>query len=101
MTQKQFEQRMATIKLRALYVFKDFNAPVRKDILRQSFRDIQTNNGLEITTDIYYMPFTNEVWISPRWRGRDNPNYQWFERQSEYLVKYMATHLGGRYVRTK
>lgn len=101
MTQKQFEKRMATVKLRALHIFKDFTSPVKSGDLKKSFRDIQKSNGVEIYTDIYYMPYTNEVWLSPRWNGKDNPNYQWFERQQEYLTKYMATHLGGRYVRTK
>lgn len=101
MTEKEFAQRMATIKHRAVHIFKDFNAPVRSGELKASFKDLQTDNGVEITTDLYYMPYTDKVWISPRWRGRENPNEDWFRLQTEYLIKYMATHLGGRYVRTK
>ena len=29
--------------------------------------------------EAYYMPFTNERWISPRWKGKQNPNYHWFD----------------------
>lgn len=27
----------------------------------------------------YYMPYTNERWISPRWKGKKNPNERWFD----------------------
>ena len=27
----------------------------------------------------YYMPYTNERWISPRWKGAKNPNENWFD----------------------
>jgi len=105
MTQRQYEQRMLEIKARILPVFKDFNVPVRDGAkgggLKNSFQYVATSNGFELLTSMYYMPYTNEVWISPRWRGRDNPNYQWFERGHEYLAQYMARHLGGRYVRTQ
>lgn len=27
----------------------------------------------------YYMPYTNERWISPHWKGKKNPNESWFD----------------------
>ena len=24
-----------------------------------------------------YMPFTNEIWVSPKWNGKKNPNEHW------------------------
>ena len=27
----------------------------------------------------YYMPYTNERWISPRWKGKANPNEHWWD----------------------
>ena len=26
-----------------------------------------------------YMPYTNEIWISPRWKGKKNPNEGWWQ----------------------
>jgi hypothetical protein len=105
MTDRQLAQRFLEVKARILPVFKDFNVPVRAGAsgggLKNSFKFIATDKGFEIVTDMYYMPYTNEVWISPRWRGRKNPNEKWFELGHEYLAQYMATQLGGRYVRTQ
>ena len=28
----------------------------------------------------YYMPYTNEKWISPRWHGKQNPNEDWWDK---------------------
>ena len=101
MTQKQLEQRMLEIQARALPIFTSFNVPFRTGALEDSFEYEPTNKGFEVTTNIYYMPFTNEPWVSPRWRGRENPNLYWFNRSAEYFAQYMARHLGGRYVRIK
>lgn len=30
-----------------------------------------------------YMPYTNEPWISPKWKGKKNPNEKWFEKGVE------------------
>ena len=27
----------------------------------------------------YYMPYTNERWISPHWKGKTNPNEHWWD----------------------
>lgn len=27
-----------------------------------------------------YMPFTNEPWVSPKWKGRVNPNQGWWNK---------------------
>lgn len=42
-----------------------------------------------------YMPFTNEKWISPRWNGKTNPNENWWNEASEFVIKYIAKRLGG------
>ncbi len=41
-----------------------------------------------------YMVYTNEVWISPKWKGRKNPNENWWQDyfrlccvQAEQIVK--------------
>lgn len=101
MTEKELEQRLLQIKTRALPIITSFNTPVRSGRLRDSFTYEPTNKGFEVTTDLHYMPYTNEPWVSPRWRGRENPNLYWFNKSAEYFAQYMARHLGGKYVRVK
>lgn len=101
MTEREFEQRILQIKAKALPVFTSFNTPTRTGALKNSFQYEPSIKGFEVTTDLFYMPFTNEPWVSPRWRGRENPNLYWFNKSTEYFAQYMARHLGGQYVRTK
>lgn len=42
-----------------------------------------------------YMPFTNEKWVSPKWNGKVNPNENWWNEATEYIVNYIALRLGG------
>jgi hypothetical protein len=42
-----------------------------------------------------YMPYTNELWISPKWHGKRNPNEGWFDDTAEKLVAALAQRLGG------
>ena len=42
-----------------------------------------------------YMPFTNEPWISPKWRGAKNPNEGWFPRAVLAYANALAAALGG------
>ena len=42
-----------------------------------------------------YMPFTNEVWISPKWNGKKNPNENWWNNAIEFIIDYIAKVLGG------
>ena len=54
-----------------------------------------------ITTDekgVSYMPFTNEPWISSKWRGLQNPNEGWFPRAVMRYAEAVATALGGKIV---
>ena len=43
-----------------------------------------------------YMPYTNEKWISPRWNGKPNPNENWWNNASEFVINYIASRLGGK-----
>ena len=102
MTKEQFDKVFMELKSRALPVFTGYNnPPPRTGNLKNSFVYDVNDKGFEITTSIYYMPYTNEVWVSPRWRGRENPNLYWFNKSADYLGQYMARHLGGNYVRIK
>ena len=43
-----------------------------------------------------YMPFTNETWISPRWNGKKNPHENWWNKEMELLIKFIAKRLKGQ-----
>lgn len=42
-----------------------------------------------------YMPYTNEPWISPKWKGHKNPNEKWFDRTTKELALYLKEITGG------
>lgn len=42
-----------------------------------------------------YMPFVNEEWISPKWKGAKNPNQDWWNRAIEMVIQFIAKRLGG------
>lgn len=96
------EELLSKIKIGAASVSFSFGVPVRSGDLKRSFKFKHNPDGsIEIGTDIYYMPYTNEPWISPRWKGAINPNEKWFEETAEFMAKSIARHIGGKYVRTK
>ena len=43
-----------------------------------------------------YMPFVNEEWISPKWKGRKNPNQDWWNTTIEDVIQFIAKRLGGK-----
>lgn len=42
-----------------------------------------------------YMVYTNEVWTSPRWRGRKNPNEGWWQEACEFVAHWISHRLHG------
>lgn len=43
-----------------------------------------------------YAPYTNEPWVSERWKGRKNPNEGWIERAIEEAKPYIQKALSNR-----
>lgn len=43
-----------------------------------------------------YAVYTNELWVSPRWKGRQNPNLHWIDNAVEELVQNICAKTGGR-----
>lgn len=43
----------------------------------------------------HYMPYTNEPWISPKWKGKKNPNEGWWQWAVEFVARKIAEYLGG------
>lgn len=44
----------------------------------------------------YYMPYTNEPWISPKWNGKKNPNEAWWNKAVDEIVHKLAKKYKGR-----
>lgn len=95
MSPQEFEQacRLCVRKLREL-------AP--KDTGNLAYNAIQyrfpDENTCEITVneDIApYMPYTNEPWISPYWRGKKNPNEGWFGDAADTIATLFAQIVKG------
>ena len=98
---KEYEDIISQIKLGAANIALDFGVPVRSGDLKKSFKLTSLGKSVEIATNINYMPYTTEPWISTKWKGRNNPNEGWFEESTEFMAKMIARHLGGRYVKIK
>jgi hypothetical protein len=43
-----------------------------------------------------YAVYTNEPWISPKWKGKKNPNENWFEKAAEKYASELARMIGGK-----
>jgi outer membrane protein assembly factor BamE (lipoprotein component of BamABCDE complex) len=76
------------------YIFS--NAPRRSGKLQANIKIQDTPVGFDIIIDISYMVYTEEHWISPRWRGRENPNLKWLKRTVERLAQEYASQIGGK-----
>lgn len=79
-------------------IFKS-QAPVRSGTLKGQIKVIKTPNGFNIVSDIYYMPYTNEKWYSPQWRGRANPNERWWDEAFELSIKFLNSVYGKEFKR--
>lgn len=43
-----------------------------------------------------YMPYTNEPWQSPFWKGKKNPNEKWFDKEVEKIATIVSKQLQGK-----
>lgn len=79
-------------------IFKS-QAPTRTGVLRGNIKVNRIDGGFEIISDIYYMPYTVEKWISPRWRGRQNPNERWWDEAFEIALRFLKMVYGEEFKR--
>ena len=42
-----------------------------------------------------YMPYTNEPWISDKWKSASNPNEAWWEDATQIVMTYFMSHYDG------
>ena len=81
-----------------LQIFKS-QAPTRKGTLKGQVRVLEIEGGFQVISDIYYMPYTTEKWISPRWRGRANPNEKWWDEAWDLSLKFLTSVYGKEFKR--
>lgn len=95
----------------ALWKVREANVPRRKGVKLKHPERITTGNlkfnALQVmheadTSRVFvdeniapYMPYTNEPWISPRWKGAKNPNENWFDEFVKIFATQLAAELGG------
>jgi hypothetical protein len=74
-------------------------APYDTGNLHNSIEPVQvSNNEWQVTIGgepAPYAVYTNEPWISPRWKGKQNPNEGWIDRALDDFVISLASRLGG------
>ena len=79
-------------------VLKHPNAPVTGNLKYNALRVMKSPNGVLLYVDeniAPYMPYTNEPWISPKWKGAKNPNENWWEKMSKDFIGDLAQELNG------
>lgn len=99
MTQNEFERRLFVAVDKAYNLVKGV-APVRSGELKRSIKLITTASGYDIIITAPHMVYTEEEWISPKWRGRANPNEGWFKEVVELVFRLLRAELQatGRFI---
>lgn len=92
MTQRDFENTLLRAMEKALNVVKG-QAPVRTGELKNSIQLVATATGYDIIVTAPHMPYTEEKWVSPQWKGRANPNEGWFRIATELVFRLIRSEL--------
>lgn len=68
---------------------------LRYNAINYEFLDADTCI-IKVSLDVApYMPYTNEPWVSPRWKGKPNPNQGWWQEAFLKVLTYLADELEG------
>ncbi len=74
-------------------------SPVDTGNLRENIKVERVNENeyqIKICSPLVdYVVYTNEAWVSPRWKGKKNPNEKWIDNAVELIVSEIAQTLGG------
>ena len=68
---------------------------IEQEKLKASFKIVNNNNGFSIIVDIDYVVYTEEPWISSKWKGRQNPNLYWLKNGLTRYINTVAGELKG------
>lgn len=73
--------------------------PIRTGQLRSSIMVQESDKGFTISIggeQAPYVLYVNERWISPRWRGRENPREGFINRAVELIALHIETNMNVR-----
>ena len=59
-------------------------------VIYVDYYDAKSKSGIA-----WYMPYTNEPWVSPKWKGKKNPNEGWWKDAAGKVAQEIADALGG------
>lgn len=91
---------MTKLERSCLQIFKQ-QCPYRTGALQGQIRINKLQNGFEIVSDIYYMPYTEEKWeYNSQWGYTGiNPNEGWFKTAFEMCLRLVGTAKGVNFKR--
>ena len=102
--EKKITEEALVIKLKegieqaVLHIYRA-TSPHATGALKNKIRVEMTEQGFNIVSDIYYMPYTTEKWISQQWNGRTNPNERWWDNSTEMAMRFLSTVFGKEFKR--
>ena len=67
--------------------------------LKSRFKTLKSGYQAEIYIDdkiAPYVYYTNERWLSPKWKGHKNPNEGWVKRGANRVALFVVKEIGGQ-----
>ena len=74
------------------------NVPVRRGNLKASISSYNrslNHFSVVVGQNIKYAVYVEEEWLSPRWKGRQNPNEKWLNKTVEKFASNIYQKVGG------
>lgn len=96
MERKRFNAIMSELKKEALLAYKiatPYRTGYQKDHIY--IKDLPSG-GFEVIVNTDYVQFTTDKWVSPQWKGRQNPNEGWDKEAATLFIKKAKVKLGAR-----
>lgn len=71
---------------------------IKGGYLQSTALEYDINKGFGLSWETDYIAYTVERWISPRWKGRENPNEQWIRKRGiAPLLNLFTAQYGGKW----
>lgn len=83
----------------AIFAGLEVGQPRRTGTLLSSWERTTIDKGEQVRNTTPYMVYTHEHWVSPQWRGRENPNLKWVEKKIETVLESFSGSIGVGYVK--
>lgn len=97
-----FKMLVQTVALQVPRRTGELASSIEKDVTSEEGYEIYrlTIGGSDVNKEKgYYMPYTNEKWVSPRWKGKQNPNEKWWQSSISKVGKVYRTNNEVEYTR--